>query len=208
MKQKAVIVFLSAAVCLASHAQAQMGGGPGGGMGSIDPGGDQPLTGSVELPPEPEARAEDLRLNGKCDQAIPILRRLAAKGPGYGISQYNLGLCLYDLADAEPDAKRAANLQHEAAEYIVEAANNGFPGAQKRLVTIYLDGTGIASDPVEAGKWSLLYHANGTRQALGLPDISSDVQARLDSALTQKNWDEAQSRAASWSPPPGLDAGN
>ncbi len=167
---------------------------------SIVPGGDQPTSQAVQLPTEPEAKAEDLRLNGKCDQAIPILRRLAGRGAGYGVSQYNLGLCLYDVGDAEPDAKHAASLQHEAAEYIVEAANNDFPNAQKRLVTIYLDGSGVASDPVEAGKWAVIYHGNSTRQALGLPDVSEDVRARLDAVLTEKTWEQAQSRAAAWSP--------
>jgi len=67
-------------------------------------------------------------------------------------------------------------------------------------VSLYLDANGVAGDPVEAGMWSLIYHANGTREVLGLPDISPDLQARLDAVLTAKTWAEAQSRANAWSP--------
>jgi hypothetical protein len=35
---------------------------------------------------------------------------------------------------------------------------------------------------------------------LGLPDISPELQARLDAALTPKTWADAQSRANAWSP--------
>jgi hypothetical protein len=200
MKHKWAI--LSAVICLTSPAQAQMGGSRANpGTGPIDPNGDQPPV-HFELPTEPEARAEDLRLQGKCSEAVPILQRLAGKGADYAVSQYNLGLCLFDLGNAEPDAQHAASLRREAAGYIVQAANNGFAKAQKSLVTIYLDGTGVASDPVEAGKWSLIYHSNSMRIALGLPDLAPDVQTRLDSTLSDKNWAEAQSRAALWSPAP------
>ena len=205
MKHKLAIVVLSAADCLAAQAQAQMSGGRGdmGGMGtgSMDPGAapEQPRS-SVQLPTEPEAWAEDLQLNGKCQQAIPIFRRLAAKGAGYELAQFNLGRCLFDVSKAEPDAQRAASLKHEAADCIVKAANNGLPNAQISLVAVYLDGNGVDRDPVEAGMWSLIYHANGARYAIGLRDISPDLQARLDSVLTEKTWAEAQSRADAWSP--------
>jgi hypothetical protein len=33
-----------------------------------------------------------------------------------------------------------------------------------------------------------------------LPDISPELQARLDSVLSPTNWAEAQSRANSWTP--------
>jgi hypothetical protein len=68
-------------------------------------------------------------------------------------------------------------------------------------VLLYLDGTGVAPDPVEAEKWALLYHSNGIRLALGLPDVPPDVKDRLDTTLTDATRREAQSRADAWTPP-------
>jgi hypothetical protein len=204
MKRKSTTVVLAAAICLALQAQVSLPGGTGDSSHEgtvLVPGQENVKPGTTEpLPAEPEARAEELRQRGQCRDAIPIFRQLAAKGDGYEIAEFNLGLCLFDVSKTEADAQRAASLKHEAAECIEEAANNGFPNAQFSLVVIYLDGYGTASDPVEAGKWSLIYHDNSMRVAIGLPDISPELQARLDSVLTDKSWAEAQSRAAAWSP--------
>ena len=210
MNRKLAILVLTAAGLLASQVQGQQqpNGPPGAGSMQAPAGESAPqIIVNPELPNEPEGRGEDLRLNGKCTEAIPIFRDLAARGAGFEIARYNLGLCLLDLAKAEPDAQRAASLKHEAAAQIMRAANGGFPGAQLGLVTLYLDGNGVGTDPVEAGKWSLIYHANGTRQVLGLPDVSHDLQARLDGVLTAKTWAEAQSRADAWFPAPQNQSG-
>jgi hypothetical protein len=76
------------------------------------------------------------------------------------------------------------------------------PNAQNGLIAMYLDGQGVAADPVEAGKWSLLYHGNAARRMYGLPDITPALQARLDSVLNEKSWAQAQARADTWSPAP------
>ena len=181
-----------------------MGGGGGGGgrpeMGGGDEGASDPHASDVPLPPDPEGRAEDLRLQGKCDEAVPILRRLTQSGPDDDIAKFNLGLCLLDIGKADQDAQRSARVEHEAAQWILGAANDGLPNAQLRSITLYLDGSGVRSDPVEAGKWSLIYHSNGMRVALSLPDIPQDVQTRLESVLTGQTWLEAHSRADSWVP--------
>ena len=202
MKRKMALAVLAIAVCLAMPAAAQMPGARGNPADQpIDPGGDQ-MTAPTALPPDPEGKAEELRLAGKCQEAIPILRRLAAGGDGYELAQYNLGLCLLDTAKTDPDAQHAASLKLEGAAFILTAANHNLPKAQASLAQMYLDGDGVARDPVEAGKWALIYHANGARFALGLPNISADLQARLDSALTAATWAEAQSRADAWIPAP------
>ena len=150
-------------------------------------------------PLEPEERGEELRLSGHCDQAIPIFRRIAARG-GFEIAEYNLGLCLFDVGASEPDAKRAAELKHEATDSILKAANGGLAVAQIKLVSLYLDGVGVAIDPIEAGKWSLIYHANGARYVIGLKDVPDALQARLDGALNAASWTEARTRANAWTP--------
>ncbi|HEX4301486.1 MAG TPA: hypothetical protein VHZ78_01745 [Rhizomicrobium sp.] len=153
------------------------------------------------LPPDPEGKAEDLRLAGRCDEAIPILRRLASYGDGYELAQYNLGLCLLEIGKAQPDAQRNAS-QQEAAVFILKAANHDLPKAQASLAAMYLDGVGVARDPLQAGVWALIYRANGRRFALGLPNIAEDLQARLDAALTDVMWAEARARANAWTPAP------
>jgi TPR repeat protein len=163
-------------------------------VGSIDPGGDHdPSENQVQLPPDPEGKAVELRLAGKCDEAVPILRRLS---DGDDIADYNLGLCLIDVGKAAHNEAE----QREGAQWILKAANDGLPNAQSSLVSIYLDGSGVAKDVVEAGKWSLLYQENGTRMAIGMPDIPAAVQSRLDGALNEQSWAQAQTRASSWTP--------
>jgi hypothetical protein len=208
MKQTALVTILSAAVLLASPACAQFSQGASGPAKADDtvPGGADATSRPDRLPPDPEGKAEDLRLNGHCDQALPIFRRLAARGPGYEIAQYNLGLCLLDVSKADPDAQHAASVRAEAAENIIKAANGGLPKAQSSLVVMYLDGNGVERDPVQAGMWALIYHANGARMAIGLPNIPDSLQARLDTVLTAETWRQAQSRADAWNPiKPNLD---
>jgi len=201
MKRKIALAIVAIAACLAAApAIAQMGGGRGNAADQpIDPGGDQQPV-QPQLPPDPEGKAEDLRLSGHCKDAIPILRRLAAGGDGYELAQYNLGLCLLDTGKADPDAQHGASVKLEGAGFILNAANHNLPKAQASLAAMYLDGNGVARDPVEAGKWALIYRANGTRFALGLPNISEDLQARLDAVLTDATWAQARARADAWSP--------
>jgi hypothetical protein len=203
MKQMTMIAIVLAAVGFALPAFAQYepdeATGPANVSNHGSSAGDGPSY-SDKLPSDPEGNAEDLRLHGKCEQAIPIFRRLAANGAGYEIAQYNLGLCLFDLSKAEADASRAANLRQDAAKNILAAANNGLAKAQASLVVMYLDGAGVEHDPVQAGMWSLIYHANGARIAIGLPNISEALQARLDGALSDTAWQQARSRADTWAP--------
>lgn len=167
---------------------------PPDGVGSIDPSGDHdPADDRVQLPPDPEGKAVELRLAGKCDQAIPILRRLSEDDD---IAEYNLGLCLIDVGKAGGNA----NSSHEGAQWVLKAADHGLPNAQLSLVSIYLDGSGVAKDPVEAAKWALLYRENGTRVAIGMPNLSPAMAARLDGVLTEQTWAEAQTRAYAWTP--------
>lgn len=146
------------------------------------------------------ALAEDMRLKGECDKAVPILRRLSERGAGFEISQLDLGLCLFDLAKLEPDATKAGALRADGANWVLHAANTGFAKAQAKAVSLYLDATGVAADPVEAQKWALLYHDNGMRLGFGLPDIAPDLRKRLDAALDDAGRAAARKRARDWAP--------
>ena len=201
MKRQSAIVLALAAGCLAAPAAAQYGGmtGPAS-ENSADPTGNHRDPSAKSLPPDPEGKAEDLRMNGRCDQAIPIFRAIASYGAGYEIAHYNLGLCFLDQSKNESDAARAASLKQIAAQNILIAAEAGLPKPQAMMVTIYLDGVGVAPDPVAAGTWALIYHENGARMAIGLSNIAPDLQARLDGALNPASWAQAQARADAWSP--------
>lgn len=144
------------------------------------------------------SRAIELRLSGKCEQAVPILRHVVNRGGDTQISQFNLGMCLIDLADAEHDAQRSAPMRIEAAQWILSSANAGFPQAQAEAVKVYLDGTGVATDPVEAKKWELLYKRNVNRTLFGLPGLPDDLTQRLDVAMKGQNRAEARTRADNW----------
>jgi TPR repeat protein len=145
------------------------------------------------------AIAEGLRLEGKCDLAVPKLRPIAERGAGHEIAEHDLALCLFDLAKADADPKHAAELRKEAADWVVRAANGGFAKSQSLAVALYLDGNGVSADPVEAEKWAILYHHNGMRIAIGLPALVPDVQKRLD-ALSDAQESEAKKRANDWAP--------
>lgn len=191
MKRELAAAAFALAMCLGPQGFAA----PRDDVGSIDPSGDHdPSANQVQLPPDPEGKAVELRLAGKCSEAIPILRRLSDGSDD--IAGYNLGLCLIDVGKTAHDAAQ----QSEGAKWILKAANDGLPNAQSSLVSVYLDGSGVAKDAVEAGKWSLLYQQNGTRMAIGMPDIPAAVQSRLDGALNDQSWVEAQDRASAWMP--------
>jgi hypothetical protein len=148
---------------------------------------------------DPVGSAEDLRLSGRCDMAVPIYRRMSHLA-GYEIIRYHLGQCLLTLADAEHDAVHASDLRKEAATWILGAAATGLADAEAKAVILCLDGVGIEKDPVEAEKWALVYRHNGMRMALGLPDIDPDLSSRLDAALNDTTRAQAQARADAWSP--------
>jgi TPR repeat protein len=155
---------------------------------------------SRSMPPEPMARADGYRLQGRCDVAIGIYRALVAQGKGYELAQFNLGRCLLETAKKAPDPATAAAQRREAGDWTVKAANHGLPNAENALVAMYLDGEGVTADPVEAGKWSLIYHDNAARRMYRLPDIAPALQVRLDAVLNDNAWATAQARASAWSP--------
>lgn len=194
-----ILLIAAAAVVLGWPALAQPEYGHGDNMPAAGAISSAPQQSQRSVNSDAEGRAEDLRLNGKCDQAVPILRSLA-EGTGYPISRYHLGLCLITLADAEHDASRAVQTRHEGATWILRAANAGFAQAEAEAVTLRLNGVGVENDPVEAEKWALIYRHNSMRSVLNLPDIAADVSDRLDAALTNATRAQAEARADAWSP--------
>jgi TPR repeat protein len=203
MKTAIGFAALLAASALVSPASAQMGSNGGSYddyTGGVHNGGTyDPRQHKTRLTNDAEGIAEDQRMKGHCDIAIPTFRRLAALGEGYEGAEYNLGLCLLDIAKVEHDAQQTAD-QQEGIKHLVGAANAGFGKAQIRVIALYLDGKDVPVDPVEAQKWALIYHDNGTRLALGLPDIPPELRTRLDTALIGTMRADARKRADAWAP--------
>ncbi|MGD0192778.1 MAG: hypothetical protein ABSD74_18725 [Rhizomicrobium sp.] len=192
--------WLAVAILLGSTVAAQAVQGGGIPPGSLNPGAAPSGYHKTNTPSDdPEGQAEQLRLSGRCDQAVPLYRQLSDRA-GYEISQYHLGECLLTLADAEHDAAHAADERKEAAKWILRAANAGFAAAEAAAVALCLDGVGMEKNPVEAEKWALLYRHNSMRLAIGLPDIAPDVASRLDAALSESQRAQAESSADAWSP--------
>ena len=201
MKGRITAAALLMAAGAALPAQAQMGGRGGGGDYGPTPHASVPSDERVApVSRDAVSIAQDLRLQGKCDKALAMLRRLAERGPGFEISQFDLGLCLFDLAKPQKDAQAAAQMRGEAAQWVLRAANAGFAKAQAKAVVLYLDAMGLDADPVEAEKWAILYHGNAMRFSIGLPDIAPELESRLDTALNDKTRAEAEARANAWTP--------
>jgi TPR repeat protein len=203
MKNLIVTVVCLIAATLAAPAQAQRAGPVGPTQDSYGPTPHQTPDDDGVVSPvsrDPGSIAEGLRVEGKCDRAVGMLRPIAERGAGHEIAQFDLGLCLFDLAKADHDAKHAGDLKAEGADWVLRAANGGFAKAQAMAVVLYLDGTGVAADPIEADKWAILYHGNGMRLGIGLPDTPPDVRKRLDATVSDTQEAEAKKRARDWTP--------
>ena len=133
--------------------------------------------------------------NGACAQALPKLRCMAARGPGFEGPQYILGFCLMEgAAGAHGDADKKA----EGLTWITRAANAGWGAAQVQLIHLYTEGVSVPRDPVEAQKWRLIHDNNPMRISLGLPELDSASQVQLEHLLSDADRIEAQTRADAW----------
>jgi hypothetical protein len=204
MRIAAAVVLVGVLLAGTAHAQYMGGDGPQGPGGSVVPSQSQ----GSELPPETkkvpnnpvdeaQANLEQLRLQGHCDVAAPRLRAYVRRA-GAEISQYNLGLCLLDLAKTAPTPDAATSLRQEGAVWVVRAANAGFAKAEAAAVQIYLDGTGVDRNPIEAQKWVLLYQHNAMRRILRMPDLPQDLQDKVYASLDDAGRATAEFRADSW----------
>ncbi|HEX4860562.1 MAG TPA: hypothetical protein VFV07_04960, partial [Rhizomicrobium sp.] len=137
---------------------------------------------AYQPPDTSEGAAEEMRLRGECDKAVPLLRQYAVRDSN-ALAQFNLGMCLLDLAAKGHDTDPMSAQHKEAAKWIIQAADGNVAKAQAEAVVLYLDGLGIAVDPVEAAKWSILYRRNGVTLAAGMNDIAQKDRDRLDDAL-------------------------
>ena len=134
--------------------------------------------------------------NGACEQALPQLRCMAARGPGFEGPQHVLGYCLMEKAAAAPAGDTAWSA--EGLLWITRAANAGWGAAQAQLVSLYADGMVVPQDVRQAQKWRLVHTENPMRKSLGLPELDSITQVQLDRLLTNDVRKKAQLQADAW----------
>ena len=137
--------------------------------------------------------------DGDCDRAIPLLMPMAERGHGFEVAQFQLGQCYLETARAASAAK-AAEDRAAGARWIIKAADSEVPGAQEMAARLYADGTGVASDPVEAAKWFLLVRRNPVRGIFGPVVLDAEFEQQLRRRLSDDDWKKAQARADQWRP--------
>ena len=143
-------------------------------------------------------QAMKLKQKGQYSDAMPILEAMAIQGRGYEVAQLELGKGYYDLAKQATTPDAAAHQRMLGFAWILTAANFGFGLAQQELVRLYLDGTAVPMDRLEAGKWYLLWRHNPSRMQIGANQFDAGLEQRLKAALRPAEWQDAQQRADHW----------
>lgn len=141
-------------------------------------------------------RAAALKDAGRCKQAIPVFRCLAARGRGYELALLRLGQCLLAFeGDGDP-----AEQAQEGLYWIELAANSGLADAQGDLVGRNLrGGPHNAPDYVAAATWYQLYEENPVRLNVGARPIPEGIREGLSRAVSPEQWAEAEKSAGEWS---------
>lgn len=156
--------------------------------------------GSQKGPTDPYTAAMSFKQKGEFDKAVPLLTAIAAQGVGYEIAQLELGRCYLQMADHAPSPKVAWADRTRGLGWVLKAAEAGFGGAQEEIVRLYLDGTAVPQDVVEAAKWYLLWRRNPSRMQIGASHFDTGLETRLKEAMRPVDWRDAEQRAVSWRP--------
>jgi TPR repeat protein len=115
-------------------------------------------------------------------QAKVWLRQAATKG--HAKAQHNLGVLLYE--ESPETAER-----QEAIRWILSAANQGLVDSQIAIAQIYLDGTSIPKNDIEAYLWFNLAAAAGDEEA-------SLTRDKLGRHMSREEISVAQERSRLW----------
>jgi hypothetical protein len=152
-----------------------------------------PASGPLLLNPYEAALA--LEQKGDYAHAIELLEPEAKQGPGFEMAQLELGKCYLAVAAkaATPDATVEATKKGGA--WIETAAEFGLTDAQEEMARLYIEGGHFKVEPVEAGKWYMLWKANPRRfQAVSKP-FDPKLEQKLKSTLTDAQWTQARQAA-------------
>jgi TPR repeat protein len=181
----------------AAPAQAQYGG-----SGSTAPEAAH-KEGKSSAPPESGKQAPlnafesalKFKQQGDFPKAIALLEPQAKLGRGFEMAQLVLGQCYVASADKEPTPEAANEAAKKGAVWIAAAAEGGLSAAQEQMVRLYTEGGRFKVEPVEAGKWYLIWKSNPARfQAVGR-NFDPKLEQKLKTTLTDAQWDQAQAAA-------------
>jgi len=132
---------------------------------------------------------------GDYARAIALLEPQARQGHGFELAQLVLGQCYLASADKAPTPEAAAEASKKGGSWIRTAAEAGLPAAQEQMARLEFEGVRVDREPVEAGKWYLLWKANPARfQGVSTPFDPALVQ-KLQATLTDAQWATAQKAA-------------
>jgi len=132
----------------------------------------------------------DLAREGKCDEAVPELARLAERGRGYEYAQNTYGTCLMETGQIA-----------EGQAWIEKAAQAGLADAQATHLINFLDrGIGYLPDET-AAMWLHLYETNPLRLTIGTVIVLSDEQlADVRNRIPRPDYLAGVEAARRWTP--------
>lgn len=132
---------------------------------------------------------------GDYPHAIELLEPEAKEGAGFELAQLELGRSYLASANKAPTPDVALEDTKKGAAWIQVAAQSGLTEAQEQMARIYIEGGRFKVEPVEAGKWYVLWQANPKRfQAISKP-FDPQLERKLKSTLTDAQWDQARQAA-------------
>lgn len=135
-------------------------------------------------------RAVTLKDNGRCDQAAPMLEKLADRGRGWELAQVHLADCLMQAGE-----------EVRAVRYLTLASESNEPRAQARLALAHLEGRGgLAVNRTEAAKWYLLATRRTLTEFVADVEFPKDFKARMEAALTPGDLEQGRVLVAQWVP--------
>lgn len=152
-----------------------------------------PTTGPLLL--NPYEAALKLEQMGDYAHAIELLEPEAKQGAGYEMAQLELGRCYLATANKAATPEVAVEATKKGGAWIQTAAEGGLGEAQEQMARLYIEGGRFKVEPVEAGKWYVLWKANPKRfQAVSKP-FDPKLEQKLKATLTDAQWAQAREAA-------------
>lgn len=152
------------------------------------------------LPPtsyalNPYEAALKFKQQGDFAKAIEILEPEAKRGRGFEQAMLVLGQCYIASADKAPTPDAAFDATKKGAAWIRGAAESGSTAAQEEMARLSLAGGRFKVEPIEAGKWYLMWKNNPARFTAIPKPFDPALEQKLKGMLTDAQWDQAAQAA-------------
>ena len=155
------------------------------------------------LPPtayllNPYEAALKFKQQGNYAKAIEILEPEAKKGLGFEQAMLVLGQCYIASADKAATPEAGLEATKKGAAWVKAAADSGSTSAQEQMARIYIEGGRFKVEPVEAGKWYLLWKNNPARFTAIPKPFDPALEQKLKGTLTDAQWEQAGQAAMAY----------